>query len=552
MSKTRLEAEPGSEHFVWPVGFTRCFRVLKEAAPAEIEDEALELTLYRFIYELSPVEWLNPDNHFFQALRSPHEVGILIQQAQEISSDEAEWLFKRYSRQRIPLYNHELDPEVHRELLMLAFKPNPPDPEAAPYVPDESLFRKNLSQLEEAHKNGGEVSIQHVWEKTMSSAERENFQHALTKIHESDAPEGWHDLSEAELNMLEALSVVAQKDLELGVTKQIAETLWYLEKMGLSGKARSGILKCLLLIEPVYRGGFRSAETSKRDQDPAAEEEKPEAAFNHFLSVIRIVLGLVNSAQVKSEFYNKTEQSYYKIFEDPATLVLLALGAATHDFVEDFVSQADKPLRKNNASLDERKPVLATANQTGKAQLEHILAEVIELFDREEDMNGNWIRGQVMRFSEKLNTFNFISAQHEERDFEWYTTEILNSGSIPLILLKFADIIANKLSRPEDRHETVNTEPKDLAYIKFIHAVVCKMGLVKVLPVRFIIDIVTHYTEWLDEKEAREFLGIWLSNLSEKDKQRWQSSVLEEMSLPTRQKVLLILGPTGMPPTPAE
>lgn len=452
-----------------------------------IRSDLVEIALHRII-ETYPQEdgefffgsMKDPDSDLSYALRQE------FRQILELQKDQfpAPLMNIRSSRRR-PLENLDLHRKTRYALAILRLKINETEDIECSEEDFYELFGrladdKNFNQASLA-ENG--ERIKSIW-RTLPPNQKKMFQAGVTNFSETD---DWSSQIPRNAHIvLTTLAELCPEDLDLRISRQMDETIWYMEKMGLSPAARDTVIHTLLNIEPLYRGKERKYQRNKNNPF------KKETAFNHFLGVLRTSLGLIDLARKNQDQLSPSAAKFFDSFTEKSALLELCLTAATHDVVEDNAidPRGLRTILKRCVAM----------NSSGFNDLE------------ESDLVQNCLLN-----SAQLDTHNFVDDKGK-RHYPTYTRLLLDSKNPVLILVKIADILVNKRSPLGESHETPHVSLKDDAYIDFIYTATVEMKLVPVLPARFIADMAMHYPAWIEDKRIQQCLQVWLPNLDKVQK----------------------------------
>ncbi len=148
------------------------------------------------------------------------------------------------------------------------------------------------------------------------------------------SPQVTYDLLKELYRECRANSVV---EVDLKISRQLDETLWFAESLGLEKESIETFLRVVFRLEKLYRGKIRRSEFSRY----AFSSDNPsEAHFNHFLRGIDLVLGV--SDRLKNHY--KEGPVFDEIREctkSPENILELMLTVLLHDSLEDKLELED-------------------------------------------------------------------------------------------------------------------------------------------------------------------------------------------------------------------
>ncbi|NCP66840.1 hypothetical protein GW756_00850 [bacterium] len=129
-----------------------------------------------------------------------------------------------------------------------------------------------------------------------------------------------------------------EEPIDVRIWDHMQRVKWYLDTFNLPPLHQNTIFKVVLSMEPPYRNRMRNKEVSQSDPT------RPEPHFSHFLRVLRIGLGLIDSVRKKNyrlegdlahmfdDLY--TDETQTEI--DPDNLLSYCIELLTHDLEEDW------------------------------------------------------------------------------------------------------------------------------------------------------------------------------------------------------------------------
>lgn len=466
----------------------------KSGQTGPIDQGRLETALHRVI-EVHPRE---DGEFFFQQLTNQDSAisqAVYLEYSRLLSGEidpALPALIDVPSARRRPLNYLDLHRDTRYELAVLRLKINDPDE----FSCDEDTFYRlfdSLADTEVFTKNSIAINNQQLKERwnALSDHEKKLFQAGLTNF--SETPSWKNRAPKNTYQVLIALAELFPQDLDLRVSRQMDETIWYMEKMKISASGRDAVIRTLLSIEPLYRGKERKFQRNKTEPD------RRETAFNHFLGVLRTSLGLIDLARKNQDLLPPNAVKFFEHFSSEEARLEICLTAATHDVVEDGVIDSDG-LR----SLLRKCIPLAKANSP--------------------TLDTNLLLNNCLINSFQLDTHNFVE-DDGERDYPDYTQKILDSKSPVLILTKIADILVNRRSPLGQAHQTAPHKNKDDSYMNFLHTVTVGKKLLPVIPARFIADMIDYYPSWAEDKRMQACFKIWMPHLNEEQKVKFFESI---------------------------
>ncbi len=209
--------------------------------------------------------------------------------------------------------------------------------------------------------------------------------------------------------------------LDYRITRQIEETMWKTKFLKMPQGHRDKLFHGVRVFERLYRNKFRNSERS------AFAQNQNEAAYNHILRSIDIVLGLVHSGEVNEDLLTGPFREILSQLDlqNPDNLLELCLTVLAHDVVEDELKSADG--KSVNA--------VWMRNVLGGGGLDPAMVE--RVVRRSELMNARVCLGDEMADP------NFDDGRPS---YKAYLERLENTDDPYILMAKFGDIFQNSCS----------------------------------------------------------------------------------------------------------
>lgn len=221
--------------------------------------------------------------------------------------------------------------------------------------------------------------------------------------------------------------------LDFRISRQIEETMWKAQTLGMSSKHRKVLLSTIRIFERLYRNKFRRSEKNGH------ASEYSETGFNHILRTLDIAFGLLDAGDSKS---GSLSSSFKRITDDiniesSSDLLELSMAVLTHDLEEDDLRDWD------GAQVD--------------------FKWIADKLDESDVDDG--IKGRTIKRSGMLNAKAFwngekpLESEDEGPSYGTYLLERIRGSSDSFLkLTKLADILQNASSSHRNSHLQTNPD----------------------------------------------------------------------------------------------